>query len=300
MLSIGSHIVTSALEHNSVLRPLHALHARGMISLSIVAPRGDGRVHADDLRAALRANTRLCVLTHASNVTGAVQDIEGIGRMCLAHGVPLLVDGAQSAGSLPVHLEDMPGITLYALAGHKGLLGPQGCGALYIREGCYLRPLREGGTGSQSLLLTQPADMPDQYESGTQPAALLAAWREGIRYVQTHQQHILEQEAELYVRLRDGLMILSGVTVYAPPPGTPCVGVLCLTVGDQDSSVVADALWQRHGIACRAGLHCAPSAHICYGTFKTGTVRLSAGWFNKEKDIDKALLAVKNMSRNIK
>lgn len=296
MLPDGGHVVTTALEHNSVLRPLHTMKERGFVTLSIVSPRPDGYIAPEDIAREINARTRLVAVNHASNVTGALQPVADIASVCYRRGVPLLVDGAQSAGYAPVNLA-IPGIDLFAFPGHKGLLGPQGCGGLYIRESCAPLPLREGGTGSSSLMLTQPQDMPDRYESGTAPAPAIAGLLAGTEYVRRRQKEIHTHEQALTAALWEGLRSVAGVTLYGPPPGSPRVGVVTFNIGDMDASLAADRLSDAFGIACRAGLHCAPLAHRFLGTAGRGALRFSVGPFNTFEDIRLAVRAVHRLAK---
>jgi cysteine desulfurase family protein len=296
MLPEGGHVVTTALEHNSVLRPLHTLKERQTISLTIIYPRGDGTIAPEDIAREINPRTKLVVVSHASNVTGAVQPVEAVAELCYRRGVPLLVDGAQSAGIIPVDLS-LPGMDLYAFPSHKGLLGPQGAGALYIRESCSPLPLREGGTGSSSLVLTQPLDMPDRYESGTPPTPAIAGMLAGTNYVLGHFKEIQAKENQITEELWEGLKGINGIILYGPPPGTPRVGVITFNVGDMDSSAVADHLWADDGIACRAGLHCAPLAHKYLGTENRGAIRFSIGPFTTSDEIHQAVKAVNRISK---
>jgi cysteine desulfurase/selenocysteine lyase len=298
MLPEGGHVVTTALEHNSVLRPLHTLKERGLVTLSVVYPRPDGYIAPEDIAREINPRTKLVAVNHASNVTGAVQPIEAIADICYRRGVPLLVDGAQSAGCFPVDL-GLQGIDLFAFPGHKGLLGPQGSGALYIRESCAPLPLREGGTGSSSMVLTQPMDMPDRYESGTAPTPAIAGLLAGTRYVRRNFHAIVGTEKKLTEELWRGLGKIAGVSLYGPAPGAgPRVGVVTFNIGDMDASAVADRLWAEAGVACRAGLHCAPLAHRSLGTDRRGAIRLSIGPFNTPEDIRSAVKAVHGIARS--
>lgn len=296
MLPEGGHVVTTAMEHNSVLRPLHTMKERQAISLSIVYPKADGYIVPEDIAREINGRTKLVVVNHASNVTGAVQPAEAIAALCYKRGVPLLVDGAQSAGCVPVNLSAV-GMDLFAFPSHKGLLGPQGSGALYIRESCAPLPLREGGTGSMSLVLTQPPDMPDRYESGTPPTPAIAGLLAGTHYVRENLNSIISTENKLTGELWEGLKGIGGVALYGPPPGKPRVGVVSFNIGDLDASTVADALSEEYGVACRAGLHCAPLAHRSLGTEHRGAVRFSIGPFNTSEDIRSAVKAVYQIAK---
>lgn len=296
MLPDGGHVITTALEHNSVLRPLHAMKERQQISLTILNPRAEGYMAPEDIAREITTRTKLVVVNHVSNVTGAVQPVADIAGICYRRGVPLLVDGAQSAGCLPVDLS-IPGIDLYAFPGHKGLLGPQGSGALYIRESCSPLPLREGGTGSSSMMLTQPMDMPDRYESGTAATPAITGLLAGANYVREHLPGIIAVEKKLTKELWDGLTGIEGVSVYGPPPDKPRVGVITFNIRDFDPSPVTDKLFAEYGIACRAGLHCAPLVHRFLGTGNRGAIRFSVGPFNTSEDIQGAVQAVRKIAK---
>ena len=289
-LSRGDHVVASALDHNSVLRPLKGLERRGLIDVTLVSPREDGFLHPADYEAALTPRTRLAVLTHASNVTGAVQPLDAIAQRCRSRGVLLLLDAAQTAGVLPLALDN---IDLCAMPGHKGLLGPQGIGALYIRPGLTLGPLREGGTGSSSENWFQPAEMPERYESGTLNTPGIAGLLEGIRYVRANLDEIQAHERRLSGVLLYGLKATLGVTVYSPESHR--VGVVSFNVGDESSGSIADAL-DREGMAVRGGLHCAPMAHAFLGTLKRGAVRASVGYANTLGEVETFLACIKRLA----
>ncbi len=295
MLPDGGHVVLTALEHNSALRPLFTLEARGAVTLTVVQPRPDGYIDPDDYEAALRADTRLAVVNHASNVTGAVQPVLEFAARCYRKGVPILVDGAQSVGCVPLDLSQCH-IDLLAFPGHKGLLGPQGSGALFVRSSCAPRPLREGGTGSASLLMTQPPDLPELYESGTQATPAIAGLAEGTRYVRRHFDAIVQREDTLTAELWEGLSSVGGVVLYGPPPGKPRVGVVSFNIADLDASACADWLSGERDIACRAGLHCAPLAHRFLGTAERGALRFSVGPFTTSEDIRAAVRAVHHLA----
>jgi cysteine desulfurase family protein len=292
ILQSGDHVVTDSLEHNSVSRPLEALKARGVEYTKVGASACDG-VRVDDVRAAFKSNTKLAVFTHVSNVTGTENPLAELGALCREKGVLFLVDAAQSAGSRPIDVQAQC-IDMLAFPGHKGLLGPQGTGALYVRDGIILAPLKEGGTGSRSEDLAMPASGPDRYESGTQNVAGIAALGEGIRFVQTQGiESIQEHEARLANRLIAGLFAIKGVTLYGPPAKDNRSGVVSFTVGGTEPQQIASILDSAFGIAVRSGLHCAPDAHRTLGTLSTGgTVRASFGIFNTNDDADALIAAV--------
>jgi cysteine desulfurase family protein len=293
LLKKGDHVLTSAIEHNSVARPLEALRAAGVEVSKVPASPLTG---IDIAQAAIRPNTRLAVVTHVSNVTGTVNPVAALGALCRSRGIVLLVDAAQSAGVFPIDVEAM-NIDLLAFPGHKGLLGPQGTGGLYIREGLVLAPLREGGTGSRSEDLTQPASSPDRYESGTANTAGLAGLGAGIKFIlETGVEAIHRKEAMLASRLIEGLARIEGVSVYGPPAGDDRSGVVSFNIKNRESGQAAAILDSAFDIAVRAGLHCAVDAHRSFGTLDGGTIRASAGYFNSPEDIDRCLEAVRELA----
>ncbi|GHV93996.1 cysteine desulfurase [Spirochaetia bacterium] len=297
LLRSGDHVIAGSMEHNSVARPLETLKERGVEYTKIPASPVYGTDPAD-VKAALRANTKLAVFSHVSNVCGTVNPIAEIGALCREHGILLLVDAAQSAGAFPINVEKM-NVDLLAFPGHKGLLGPQGTGGLYIREGLVLAPLREGGTGSRSEELIQPASLPERYESGTQNTAGIAALGEGIRFlIEEGPEKIRDHEAILASRLIEDVRAIPGLTFYGPPAGAGRSGVVSVTLSGLDPVEVALILDNSFGIAVRAGLHCAPDAHRTLGTLERGgTIRISAGCFNTIEDIDRCIKALSAIAK---
>ena len=291
VLRRGDHVVSTLLEHNSVLRVLEELRRAGQIEVTLLEPRGHF-VEPEQFERALKRNTRLAVVTQASNVTGALQPAAAICRAMKRQGVLSLVDGAQAIGHLPVDVRDLK-CDLYAFPGHKGLLGPQGTGGLYAV--CPLRPLREGGTGSTSDQMTQPVDVPDRYESGTMNLPGLSGLWAGVRLVQAHQAEYLQNERERTAELLEGLRSLPGTIVYGPQSEADRVGVVSFNLGDYESSFVADFL-DRQGIAVRGGLHCAPGVHRLLGTLSRGAVRASVGRLTASEDIQALLRALRTLS----
>lgn len=281
----GGHVIATALDHNASLRPLSGMAARGEIMLDVLEPGAEGVVSAAQVAAAMQPDTRLVALSHASNVTGAVQPAAEIGALCREKGVPFLLDAAQTMGVLPVEPEALCA-DMIAFPGHKGLLGPMGTGALWLRPGLSLAPFREGGTGSRSESPLQPQELPDRYESGTLNLPGIAGLLSGLKFLESHGDEILQKEKMLRKKLRNGLSQLKGITVYGPEE--PTVGIVAFNVEGRRSGEIADAL-NRYGVAVRAGLHCAPMMHRALGTLETGVVRVSPGFFNTERDIDHLL-----------
>jgi len=291
-LSPGDHVITSSMEHNSVVRPLKALEEWGGETTKL-ACNADGSFPLEELEGNIKENTRLIILTHASNVTGTIMPVAEVGRIARRHKLLFLVDAAQSLGILPVDVQEM-GIDLLAFPGHKGLFGPPGTGGLYIRPGLHLRPLLEGGTGSQSGSLLQPETLPDRYESGTLNAVGIAGLGAGVKFVLAEGiGRIREHEQRLVGRLLRGLDTIPGIVVYGVRDSARQAPVVSFTIRNYDPGEVAVILDQVFGIACRAGLHCAPDAHRTLGTLAGGgTVRLSPGYFNTDEDIDLVLAAI--------
>ncbi len=290
----GDHVVTTAMEHNSVLRPLKGMERRGIIRVSVVPPGLDGVVSPRSIEESLRPNTRLVVMTHAANMNGALQPIESVGRLCKRRGILFLVDAAQTAGVVPIDLSRLP-LDMMAMPGHKGLFGPQGTGVLYLRPALFLTTLREGGTGSASESWYQPTEMPERYEAGTLNTPGLAGLFSGIYFVRRHQQEIAQKERALCERLHTGISAAPSVRVLSPADPDQRVAIVSFNMGDITSGQVADAL-DKADIAVRAGLHCAPAAHRHFGTLEQGAVRASIGFFNTEEDIDRMIDEVHSLA----
>lgn len=280
----------SSMEHNAVARPASGLAENGAILLFAGGDEA-GFVGVDAVTNAMTADTKLVCLIHASNVSGSINDIEAIGKAVRARGAYFMVDASQSAGCVPIDVEKA-GIDLLAFPGHKGLLGPQGTGALYIRESVKLMPLTEGGTGSMSESLHQPSELPDRFESGTPNVPGIAGLSAALDYVTGRgAEDIGGHERHLARRLAEKLSVIPGVRVIGAPGGERSTGVVSVTV-PTDCMAFAERLWKDYGVAVRAGLHCAPLAHRTLGTFDTGTVRFSPGAFTTPEEIDAAALAV--------
>jgi len=294
----GDHVVTSSMEHNSVMRPLRALAAgkgRGAIELTVVTCSAEGFLDPADLDAAVRPDTVMIVLNHASNVCGSLLPIGEAGAIARHRNCLLLVDVAQTAGACPVDMQD-DHIDLLAFTGHKALAGPMGTGGLIIGERVdlsRLTPLKRGGTGSRSEHEEQPNFLPDMCESGTANTVGLAGLAAGVHWVMAQGVETIRQhEIELTQRLIDSLQDIPGVIVYGGLDATRQAATVSFNVSDLEPSEVGLRLDDEYGIMSRVGLHCAPAAHKTMGTFPAGTVRFGLSAFNTLEQVDKATQAV--------
>ena len=291
LLQAGDHVVTTSMEHNSVMRPLRGLQKLGISHSQIpCSPRGE--LDPADISPLIRPQTRLIALIHGSNVTGNLMPLSEVGRIAREHGILLLVDAAQTMGRIPIDPQES-NIDLLAGPGHKGLLGPMGTGFLYVRPGLELEPLWEGGTGTYSESMEQPETWPERFESGTLNAPGLAGLAAGIAEVQKlGLEAIAAHEQSLIESLAAGLSQLPGIILYGSPDKSSCTGTLSFNVQELDCSEVAHILDTAYAIAVRSGLHCAPAAHRTINTFPHGTVRASVGPYNTQEDIHTLVHAV--------
>ncbi len=289
VLRKGDHVIISSMEHNSVLRPIEAMAQSKNISYSVVQANRNGELFLADVVRAIRPQTRMIVITHASNVCGNVYSIEAVARLAHDRGILCMIDAAQSAGVLPIALENFD---LAAFPGHKGLLGPQGTGGLYVRKGLQLSTIIEGGTGSQSESYLQPKQMPDRLESGTQNVAAIAGLGEGVKFIiREGIDAVREKERELSEHFRQKVLNIPSVQLYGTAEGET-VGVVALNIDGMDCVELASVLDEEYGICVRAGLHCAVLAHETLGTKETGCVRFSFGYFNTRQEIERAIYAL--------
>lgn len=291
VLKPGDHVISGSMEHNAVSRPLRALEARGIVVQKVPSSPSSG-LDPDEVRRAIRPDTRALVTCHASNVGGAISPVAELGRLCRERGIVFIVDAAQSIGHIAIDVEAM-GIDLLAFPGHKGLLGPQGCGGLYVAPSLTLSTIVEGGTGTESASLEQPLSMPDRLESGTPNTPGLAGLAAGAAYILGRGvEAIGRYEDELCSRLVGGLSEIASVRVFGPAPGQPRAPVVSIAIRGMDPTDVAAILDGSFGIACRAGLHCAPDAHAALGSLETGALRLSPGLFTTMEEIESCVKAV--------
>jgi cysteine desulfurase family protein len=299
LLKSGDHVITSGMEHNSVMRPLRAMEARG-VGMTVVPCASDGLIDPGDILKAINKNTRAILITNASNVTGTVMPIAEIGKIARERDLALCVDAAQTAGCYPIDVVAM-NIDLLAFTGHKALFGPSGTGGLYIREGLEKRiePICVGGTGSRSEMEVQPDFMPDRYESGTPNTVGIAGLKAGVEFILSEGiSKIKDKEEKLVQMFMDGVKDLSGIMLYGQTSVQRRTPAVSFNFAGKDPASVAMELDEQFGIMCRSGLHCAPSAHKTIGTYPVGTVRFSFSYFNTEEQIISSIEALKKISQS--
>ena len=295
LLGPGDHVISTDWEHNSVLRPLYRLRERGM-GLDFLPADGRGRLDYGKLEGLLRPATRAVVCTHASNLTGDLVELDRVAAFARRHGLLLILDASQTAGTFPIDMEAQ-GVDVVCFTGHKSLLGPQGTGGLCVREGVDVRPLLTGGTGVQSFLETQPEQWPTRLEAGTLNSHGLAGLGAALDYLErTGRDTVRSRECGLARRFYEAVRDLPGVTVYGDFTREEKAPIVALNIGGMDSSEVSDELAERFRIATRPGAHCAPRLHRALGTGERGAVRFSWGWANTEAETDAAAEAVRTLA----
>jgi cysteine desulfurase family protein len=298
LLKPGDHVITTSMEHNSVMRPLRELELAG-VELTLIDCSRTGILDPSQIHKYIKSNTKLIISTHASNVTGTILPITEIGKISSDYGIPFCVDSAQTAGVLEIDVEKNH-IDILCFTGHKGLFGPMGTGGLYIREGLEknINPLMYGGTGSKSEFEVQPDFMPDKYESGTPNTIGIAGLCAGAEFIKnTGIESIHAKENVLQKRFLDGLSEIKNVTLYGPGNIKEQVAVTAFNIGEQSPSDTAYHLDEDFGILTRPGLHCAPASHKTIGTFPRGTNRISFGFFNTIDDVDTVIKAIYELSK---
>ena len=296
VLNPGDHVITTALEHNSVLRPLYEMEDRG-VKLTVLPADPMGNICYEDLEKEIKANTKAIVTTHGSNLTGNLLDIGRIGGMAKKYGLVYIVDASQTAGVFDLDVQKM-GVDILCFTGHKGLLGPQGTGGIYVREGLEIKPLLSGGSGVQTYLRQHPAQMPTALEAGTLNGHGIAGLGAAVHYIQeTGLDVIREKEQalmwEFYTRVRE----IPGIAVYGDFAAQNRCPIVTLNVRDYDSGEVSDALSSEYGIATRPGAHCAPLMHKALGTVEQGAVRFSFSHYNTEEEINFAVSALRELAQ---
>lgn len=296
----GDHVITTVCEHNSVLRPLYRLQGVELSVLPVKAEAGEERqagiLAYDELESLLRPNTKALIITHASNLTGNITDLEQAAAFAKKHSLLLIVDAAQTAGAVPMDMERM-GIDVLCFTGHKGLYGPQGTGGVCVRPGLSIRPLKVGGSGIHSFDREHPSEMPAALEAGTLNGHGIAGLGAAARWLlETGVEQIRAREQALLRRFVDGVKEVEGVTLYGNPDLDRRTGIQSLNIRDYDSARVADWLYEDYGIAVRGGAHCAPLMHEALGTREQGAVRFSFSYFNTEAEADEAAAAVRELA----
>lgn len=293
----GDRVLTTAMEHNSVIRPLRYLEQKGHITLDIIPAAPTGELDIDQLRRHLQQHSfQLAVLNHGSNVSGSIFPLAEIIPLLKTEGITVIIDGAQTAGAIPIDLRKLDS-DIFCFTGHKSLFGPQGTGGFVLKEGVLPSPLIRGGTGSRSEAEYQPQFLPDYYESGTPNTIGLAGLGAALKFInQTTIEEIHRREQELTKKLWHGLSGISGLKLYGPEEDVECLPVISFTLSNLTPAEIAFNLDRHHDIMVRVGLHCAPLAHKTIGTFPQGTVRLAPGFFNTIQEMEKVIRAIGEMA----
>lgn len=295
LLNPGDHVITTMLEHNSVLRPLYDLETKGT-SLTIIESGRSGNFDIEDMKRAVRPETKMIVCTNGSNLTGNYVELKPIGEFARERRILFVVDASQTAGVFPINVEEMK-IDVLCFTGHKGLLGPQGTGGMYVREGVNIRPLKAGGTGVQTYSKSQPVQMPTALEAGTLNGHGIAGLHAALGYIEEHGiGAIRKREQELMRRFYEGVKDIENVTVYGDFDTMDRCAIVTLNIGDYDSSEVSDELLTGYGISTRSGGHCAPLMHKALGTVEQGAVRFSFSHYNTDEEVDAAVKAVRELA----
>lgn len=296
LIDPGDHVISTDLEHNSVLRPLYRLEAEHGAELSFVPADNLGNVDYADFERLMKPNTRAVVCTNASNLTGTVLDIERIAKTAHSHGALVIVDASQTAGCWPIDMKKM-GIDVLCFTGHKGLMGPQGTGGICVKEGIEIRPFKVGGSGVQSYSRTHPAEYPTRLEAGTLNGHGIAGLGAAAKFIsETGVENIHAKERSLMLRFYEGVKNIEGVTVYGDFTKDK-TAIVALNIRDYESGEVSYELSQGYGIATRPGAHCAPRMHKALGTAEVGAVRFSFSFYNTEEEIDEAVRAVAELAK---
>ncbi len=295
ILNPGDHVITTVSEHNSVLRPLYQMEAKG-IEITILPCDPKGRIASQDFAKAIRKNTRAIICAHGSNLTGNLIDIKAVGQIAHSHNLLFIVDASQTAGIIPIDVQDLK-IHVLCFTGHKSLLGPQGTGGIYVKQGINIRPLKTGGSGIQTYEKNHPPQMPTALEAGTQNGHGIAGLHAAITYLQdTGIHNIRQQELKLMRRFHQGIKDIPGIKLYGDYDTDNRCPIVTLNLADWDSSLVSDQLFTKYHIATRPGAHCAPLMHQALGTIEQGAVRFSFSHYNTEEEIDTAIQAMKQLA----
>lgn len=295
ILNPGNHVITTELEHNSVLRPLYEMEEKG-VELTIIKSDSQGRIPYQEIEDNIKENTKAIVCTHGSNLTGNLVNIARIGQIARKQGILFVVDASQTAGAFPIDVQKMQ-IDILCFTGHKSLLGPQGTGGLYVREGIHVKPLLSGGSGVQSYRKKHPEEMPTALEAGTLNAHGLAGLCAAVHYIQeTGMDSICRKEQELMWEFYDRVRKIEGIKIYGDFSSKERCPIVSLNIRDYDSGDVSDALFTDYGIATRPGAHCAPLMHQALGTVEQGAVRFSFSHFNSMEEMKQAVAALRELA----
>lgn len=295
ILSPGDHVITTELEHNSVLRPLYELERTG-VELSIIHSNKKGKISYEDFEEAVRPNTKAIICTHGSNLTGNLVDLKRVGQIAKENGLLFVVDASQTAGVFDIDMKEMQ-IDILCFTGHKGLLGPQGTGGLVVAEGVTVRPLLSGGSGIDTYNKRHPDKMPTALEAGTLNGHGIAGLHAALEYIEdTGLESIREAELKLMWHFYEGVSQIEGVTIYGDFSVRERCPIVTLNIQDYDSSEVSDCLSMDYDIATRPGAHCAPLMHQALGTMEQGAVRFSFSHFNTMREVDIAIEAIKELA----
>ena len=294
-LNPGDHVITTVLEHNSVLRPLYEMEKNG-VELSIIRCDEKGMPDISQMEASIKENTKMIICTNGSNLTGNYVDVSVIGKMAHAHGLMFVVDASQTAGIFPINVQEM-NIDILCFTGHKGLLAPQGTGGIYVKEGIELRPLKTGGSGIQTYSKEHPVQMPTALEAGTLNGHGIAGLHAALGYLKKEGiDNIRRKEQELMWRFYNGVKDIPGVKIYGDYSQKERCAIVTLNIGDYDSSEVSDELLMEYNISTISGGHCAPLMHKALGTVEQGAVRFSFSHYNTEEEVDTAVRAIHELA----
>ena len=296
LIDPGDHVITTVLEHNSVLRPIYDLQEKG-VEVTFVKSDDKGRICYEEIEQAIRPETKAIVTTHGSNLTGNLVDIGRIGKMAHDHGVLYIVDASQTAGVFPIDVKAMH-VDVLCFTGHKGLLGPQGTGGLYVREGLKIRPLKMGGSGVQTYNHHHPSEMPTALEAGTLNGHGIAGLNAALGYIERVGIDTIRRTEQKWMRMfYEGVKDIPGVKIYGDFETEERCPIVTLNIGDYDSAEVSDELLMTYDISTRPGGHCAPLMHEALGTVEQGSVRFSFSHFNTEEEIQTAIRAVEELAK---
>ena len=295
ILNPGDHVISTVLEHNSVLRPLYEMEKKG-VEVTFLGCDEKGTLDYADFEKAIKENTKAIVCTHGSNLTGNKVDVERIGEIAQKHGLLFVVDASQTAGVFPIDVQKMH-IDILCFTGHKGLLAPQGTGGIYVKEGIELRPLKTGGSGIQTYSKEHPVQMPTALEAGTLNGHGIAGLHAALGYLKKEGiDNIRRKEQELMWRFHNGVKEIPGVKIYGDYSQKERCAIVTLNIGDYDSSEVSDELLMEYNISTRSGGHCAPLMHKALGTVEQGAVRFSFSHYNMEEEVDTAVKAIHELA----